>query len=52
MNTIRGIIENRVNTTGAVEAVIETQGNDQIVVQVPERRTRSRSRLWSGNPAG
>jgi preprotein translocase subunit SecD len=35
METIRNIVESRVNGTGAVEAVVETQGNDQIVVQVP-----------------
>ena len=35
METIRNIIENRVNGTGAVEAVVETQGTDQLVVQVP-----------------
>ena len=35
METIRGIVESRVNSTGAVEALIETQGNDQVVVQVP-----------------
>jgi preprotein translocase subunit SecD len=35
MDTIRGIIENRVNSTGTLEAIVETQGTDQVVVQVP-----------------
>jgi preprotein translocase subunit SecD len=40
METIRTIVENRVNTTGAGEIVVETQGNDQIVVQVPGATNR------------
>jgi preprotein translocase subunit SecD len=35
MSTIRGIVEQRVNSTGAVEAIIETEGTDEILVQVP-----------------
>ncbi len=35
MDTIRNIVENRVNSTGAVEAVVETQGDNQILVQIP-----------------
>ena len=40
MDTIRNIVESRVNSTGAVEAVIETQGNYQVVVQVPGATNR------------
>jgi preprotein translocase subunit SecD len=35
METIRTIMENRVNTTGAVEAIVTTQGNDRVLVEVP-----------------
>jgi preprotein translocase subunit SecD len=35
METLRSIIEKRVNTTGAVEPIIETLGTDQILVQIP-----------------
>jgi preprotein translocase subunit SecD len=35
MSTIQGIIESRINTTGTLEAVVETQGTDRIVVSVP-----------------
>jgi preprotein translocase subunit SecD len=35
MAVIRGIIENRVNTTGVSEPVVETAGTDEIIVQVP-----------------
>jgi preprotein translocase subunit SecD len=33
--TIAGIIERRVNATGAVEPIVQTQGADRIVVEVP-----------------
>src|SRR5947208_523460 len=35
MNTIRGIIERRVNSTGVSEPVVQTQGSDRIVVELP-----------------
>ena len=35
LGVIRGIIENRVNSTGVSEPVITTQGSDRIVVELP-----------------
>jgi preprotein translocase subunit SecD len=35
MNTIRGIIERRVNSTGVSEPVVQTQGSDRVVVELP-----------------
>lgn len=35
METSRAIIENRVNALGASEAVVQTQGRNQILVQIP-----------------
>ena len=35
METIKQIVENRVNTTGVVEPVVVTQGVDRIVVELP-----------------
>ncbi len=35
MGTIKTIIENRVNTTGVAEPVVQTQGVDRIVVELP-----------------
>jgi protein-export membrane protein SecD len=35
MNTIRDIIERRVNTTGVAEPVIVTQGTDRVIVELP-----------------
>ena len=35
MQVIRTIVENRINTTGAVEPIIQTVGTDQILVEVP-----------------
>ncbi|MGI8703752.1 MAG: protein translocase subunit SecD, partial [Candidatus Limnocylindrales bacterium] len=35
MATIRTIIENRVNATGLAEPIVQTQGNDRIVVEIP-----------------
>ncbi len=35
METIRGIVENRVNPSGTLEVVVETQGTDEVIVQVP-----------------
>jgi preprotein translocase subunit SecD len=35
MNTIRDIIERRVNTTGVAEPVILTQGTDRVIVELP-----------------
>jgi preprotein translocase subunit SecD len=35
MGQIRNIVENRVNSTGTGEIIVETKGNDQILVEVP-----------------
>ena len=35
MDTIRNIIERRVNSTGVSEPVVQTQGTDRIVVELP-----------------
>ena len=35
MATIKTIVENRVNTTGVAEPVVQTQGTDRIVVELP-----------------
>jgi preprotein translocase subunit SecD len=35
MATIKQIVENRVNSTGVVEPVVQTQGTDRIVVELP-----------------
>jgi len=43
MSTIQGIIENRVNSTGTLEAVVETEGTDEILVEVPGAPTRRTS---------
>jgi preprotein translocase subunit SecD len=36
MEVIRTIMENRINTTGAGEIVVQTVGSDQILVEVPD----------------
>ncbi|MBQ3328846.1 MAG: protein translocase subunit SecD [Eggerthellaceae bacterium] len=35
METARAIIENRVNALGANETVVQVQGNDEILIQIP-----------------
>ncbi len=35
LGTIRTIIENRVNATGVAEPIVQTQGSDRIVVEIP-----------------
>ena len=35
MATIRTIIENRINQYGVAEPVVQTQGTDRIVVEIP-----------------
>jgi protein-export membrane protein SecD len=35
MNTIRDIVERRVNSTGVVEPLVITQGSDRVVVELP-----------------
>ena len=35
METSRAIVESRVNALGASEAVVQVQGNNQILVQIP-----------------
>jgi len=49
METIRNIVESRVNSTGAVEAIVETQGSDQVVVQVPGATDRQAIESLVGN---
>jgi preprotein translocase subunit SecD len=36
MQVIRTIVENRINTTGAAEPIVQTIGSDQILVEVPD----------------
>jgi preprotein translocase subunit SecD len=36
LDTTKTIIENRVNTTGVVEPIVQTQGADRIVVELPQ----------------
>ena len=36
MEVIRSIMENRINTTGAGEIVVQTIGSNQILVEVPD----------------
>ena len=38
--TIRDIIERRVNSTGVAEPIVQTQGSDRIVVELPGVRPR------------
>jgi preprotein translocase subunit SecD len=38
METIRGIIEKRVNGSGLTESVVQTQGTDQVLVSVPNAK--------------
>ena len=35
MSVIRDIVERRVNTTGVAEPVVQTQGNDRVIVELP-----------------
>jgi preprotein translocase subunit SecD len=35
MNVIRSILEGRINTTGAKEPIVQTAGNDRILIEVP-----------------
>ena len=35
METIRSIMENRVNSTGVSEPIVETVGSNEVLVQVP-----------------
>jgi preprotein translocase subunit SecD len=35
LNTIKDIVERRVNATGVSEPIVQTQGNDRIVVEIP-----------------
>jgi protein-export membrane protein SecD len=41
MNTIRDIIERRVNSTGVSEPVIVVQGNDRVIVELPGASDRA-----------
>lgn len=50
MSTIQGIIENRVNSTGTLEAVVETEGTDEILVEVPGAANPSDIRNLVGTP--
>ncbi len=58
---IRTIIENRINQYGVAEPIVQTQGSDRIVVEIPgvsnEQDVRSAHRLdgptrFRGSPAG
>jgi preprotein translocase subunit SecD len=49
MNTIRTIIENRVNATGLAEPIVQTQGSDRIVVEIPGVSNRDQVRRLVGN---
>src|SRR5574340_107696 len=35
LNTIKDIVERRVNATGVSEPIVQTQGSDRIVVEIP-----------------
>ena len=50
--TIRTIIENRINQYGVAEPVVQTQGTDRIVVEIPGVRTCEEIRELIGQPAG
>ncbi|MFR3091699.1 MAG: hypothetical protein ACLTMP_08290 [Eggerthella lenta] len=43
MEKSRAIIESRVNALGASEAVVQVQGTDQILVQIPIHEHRGRA---------
>jgi preprotein translocase subunit SecD len=49
MGVIRSIIEARVNTTGAVEPIVQTVGNDQILVEVPGVKNPDQIRALVGS---
>lgn len=49
MSTIRTIIENRVNATGLAEPVVQTQGANRIVVEIPGVSNRDQVRALVGN---
>jgi preprotein translocase subunit SecD len=48
METIKTIVENRVNTTGVAEPVVQTQGSDRIVVELPGVNNPDRIRSLLG----
>jgi protein-export membrane protein SecD len=50
MATMRQIMENRINTTGAVEPVVETQGSDQIRIELPGATNADQIRTLVGEP--
>jgi preprotein translocase subunit SecD len=49
MATVRTIIENRVNATGLAEPIVQTQGTDRIVVEIPGVSNRDQVRSLVGN---
>ena len=49
MEVIRSIVESRVNTTGAVEPIIQTVGSDQILVEVPGAQNPDQIRTLIGS---
>ncbi len=50
MNTIRSIVENRVNSTGVSEPIVETVGTNEIIVQVPGATNKDQIANLVGQP--
>src|SRR3989304_3116747 len=50
METIRTIIENRVNASGVAEPVVQTLGSDRIVVELPGATDQQEIRRLIGSP--
>ncbi|HET7677687.1 MAG TPA: protein translocase subunit SecD [Candidatus Limnocylindrales bacterium] len=48
METIRTIIENRVNATGVAEPIVQTQGTNRVVVEIPGVRDPEQVRKLIG----
>src|SRR3989337_2861145 len=51
METIRTIIENRVNASGVAEPVVQTLGSDRIVVELPGATDQQEIRRLIGSTA-
>jgi preprotein translocase subunit SecD len=51
MNTARSIVENRVNGLGVSEAVVQLQGEDRIITELPACATPTRQSGRSSRPA-
>ncbi len=50
MDVIRGIIENRINKTGAVEPIVQTVGSDEVLIEVPGASDPGQIRDLVGTP--